>query len=270
VIVIHAVLHRSLKQALRWGLISSNPTDAVNRPRFRRKEMRTLDDTQMRSLLMVVKRTRFEALFWIALTTGLRQGELLGLRWSDLDWATRRLTVQRQLQRLDGGFAFTEPKSASGKRLVILGQQAINKLRDHINILQQERVAAADRWEENDLIFPSSIGTPWDHSNVVKHYKSFLQQAGLPNIRFHDLRHTAATMMLQQGVNPKIVQERLGHADITLTLNTYSHVLPAMQEEAAEKMDELLTPIEVSEEIKRVGEKQSLPRPRPGGSQEDR
>lgn len=102
-------------------------------------------------------------------------------------------------------------------------------------------------------MFPSSVGTPWDHRNVVKYYKRFLQDAGLPNIRFHDLRHAAATMMLQQGVHPKIVQERLGHADITLTLNTYSHVLPGMQEEAAGKMDELLTPIDIGSEMDQIG-----------------
>jgi integrase len=129
-------------------------------------------------------------------------------------------------------------------------------LRDHIKILQQERIEAGDRWEENDLIFPSSIGTPWDNRNMYKYYKRFLEEAGLPDIRFHDLRHTAATLMLQQGVHPKVVQERLGHADITLTLNTYSHVLPAMQEEAAEKLDQLLTPIEISQEIDQMGENQ--------------
>jgi integrase len=106
-----------------------------------------------------------------------------------------------------------------------------------------------NEWQENDLIFPSPIGTPLDSSNVVKAYKRSLEKAGLPNIRFHDLRHTAATLMLQEGINPKIVQERLGHADISLTLNTYSHVLPHLQEEAAEKMDELLTLIDVSDEL---------------------
>ena len=111
--------------------------------------------------------------------------------------------------------------------------------------------------QENDLMFPSTIGTPWDHRNVYRTFKRYLKETGLPNIRFHDLRHTAATLMLQQNVNPKVVQERLGHSDITLTLNTYSHVLPSMQENAAEKIDQLLTPIDVSNELKKVGELQA-------------
>jgi integrase len=254
VILIHAVLHRALKHALKQGIIGRNPTDAVNRPKFRRKEMCTLSDNQVRTLLLVVKDTRFEALFWIAVSTGLRQGELLGLRWSDLDWQSRRLHVQRQLQRVTGGLEFTEPKSAAGNRVVVLGEEAIAKLRKHQNILIQEKQKAEEKWEEHDLIFPSSHGTPLDHRNLYRFFKLFLKDAALPDIRFHDLRHTAATLMLQQGIHPKVVQERLGHADITLTLNTYSHVLPSMQEEAAEKLDELLTPIDVSDEINHIKE----------------
>ena len=109
-----------------------------------------------------------------------------------------------------------------------------------------------DAWEENNLIFPSPKGTPLDQSNMDKVFKECLQEAGLPEIRFHDLRHTAATLMLQQGIHPKVVQERLGHSDISLTLNTYSHVLPSMQDEAAEKMDELLTLTDVSEDLKKI------------------
>jgi len=254
VILIHAVLHKALKHALKQGVIGRNPTDAVNRPKFRRKEMLTLSDSQVRTLLLVVKDTRFEALFWIAVSTGLRQGELLGLRWSDLDWQSRRLHVQRQLQRVTGGLEFTEPKSAAGNRVIVLGQEAITKLRKHQNILIQEKQKAEEKWEEHDLIFPSTHGTPLDHRNLYRFFKLFLKGAGLPDVRFHDLRHTAATLMLQQGIHPKVVQERLGHADITLTLNTYSHVLPSMQEEAAEKLDELLTPIDVSDEINHIKE----------------
>lgn len=193
VILIHAVLHKALKHALKQGVIGRNPTDAVNRPKFRRKEMLTLSDSQVRTLLLVVKDTRFEALFWIAVSTGLRQGELLGLRWSDLDWLSRRLHVQRQIQRVTGGLEFTEPKSAAGNRVIVLGQEAIIKLRKHQNILIQEKQKAEEKWEEHDLIFPSTHGTPLDHRNLYRFFKLFLKEAGLPDIRFHDLRHTAAT-----------------------------------------------------------------------------
>jgi integrase len=255
VLIIHAVLHRALNLALRWGLLGRNPAQAVSRPKFKRKEMKTLNDSQVRTLLSASKGSRNEALFWLAVTTGMRQGEILGLKWSDLEWANKRLHVQRQLQRLkDGGLVFSEPKSAAGKRAIVLSSTIIVKLREHLNLQQQERQQAGNRWQENDLIFPSTFGTPLDHRNLYRDYKELLKEAGLPDIRFHDLRHTAATLMLQQGVHPKVVQERLGHADISLTLNTYSHVLPSMQEEAAEKMDELLKPIEVSEELKKLGE----------------
>jgi integrase len=198
----------------------------------------------VQTLLLAVRGTRYEALYLLAVTTGLREGELLGLKWSDLDWITRNLSIQRQLQRLSGqGMVFSEPKSASGRRVIALGSATIEKLREHYKHQQLERLAAGERWIENDLIFPTIIGTPNEGSNLIRSFKSLLRASNLPIIRFHDLRHTAATLMLQQGIHPKVVQERLGHSQISLTLDTYSHVLPNMQEEAAEKIDELIIPV---------------------------
>ena len=172
------------------------------------------------------------------------------MKWSYLDWNARRLQIQRQVQRVKGeGLIFAEPKSAAGRRSIVLGKATLEKLHEQFNAQQLERQFAGARWHENDLIFPSTIGTPLDLHNLLKSFKELLQKGGLPIIRFHDLRHTAATLMLKQGVHPKIVQERLGHADITLTLNTYSHVLPSMQEEAAEKLDILITLVDVSSEL---------------------
>jgi integrase len=244
--MIHAVIHRALNQALQMGVITRNPSDAVIRPKLVKKEMKTLTDTQVQTLLLGVRGTRFEALYLLAVTTGLREGELLGLKWSDLDWITRHLSIQRQLQRLhDLGLVFSEPKSASGRRVIVLGTATVEKLREHYQRQQWERLAAGERWVENDLIFPTTIGTPSDWRSLVRSFKKLLQTSSLPNIRFHDLRHTAATLMLQQGIHPKVVQERLGHSQISLTLDTYSHVLPNMQEEAAEKIDELIIPVAV-------------------------
>jgi integrase len=211
--------------------------------------MRVLDDKQVRTLLLTARGSRYEALFRMAVTTGMRESELLGLRWSDMDWDGKRVSVQRQLQLIDGKYVFTNPKSAAGRRVIALGEGMINALRHHQTVLADERRAVGDHWVENDLVFPSTRGTPGDKHNLLKAFKRLLEAAGLPDIRFHDLRHTAATLLLQQGVNPKVVQERLGHADISMTLSVYSHVLPSMQEEAAEKVDELLTPIDVSDEI---------------------
>ena len=254
VVLIHAVLRRALDQAVKSGMIGINPALAIVRPKFKRKEMKTLTDSQVRTLISLVEGSRFEALFWLAVTTGLRQGELLGLKWADVDWAGRRLGIQRQLQRVRGGLVFSEPKTAAGRRVIALGVASIEKLRKHQKFLLNERTEAGSSWQDDDMVFPSSIGTPMDPSNVYHHLKKLLKKSGLPDFRFHDLRHTAATLMLQQGTHPKVVQERLGHSDISLTLNTYSHVLPGMQDEAAGKMDELLTPINVSDELKNLRE----------------
>lgn len=249
VLLVHAVLHSSLSQAVKWGLISRNPAEAVTHPRLRRKEMQTLTDKQVGALFREVRGSRYEALFWLAVTTGLREGEILGLKWSDLDWGTGRLMIQRQLQRLkDRGLVFNDPKSQAGKRLVMLSRKTLLKLKGHRVIQQYEKLFAGRDWMDTGLIFPSSIGTPADPRNLFRNFKLFLRNAGLPDIRFHDLRHTAATLMLQQGIHPKVVQERLGHANIMLTLNTYSHVLPSLQKEAAEKMDNLLMPFEADSE----------------------
>lgn len=254
--LIHAVLHRALNHALKIGLVVRNVSDAATLPKVPRKEMKTLDDYQVRQLIQVAEGTRMQVLFWIAVTTGLRQGEILGLKWSDIDWNTGRMQIQRQVQRRKGeGLVFCEPKSASGRRVITLGKATIERLKEHKERQYQEKILAGEKWQDYDLIFPTPRGTPLDYANVLKAYKKCLQAAGLPNLRFHDLRHTAATLMLQQGINPKIVQERLGHADISLTLNTYSHVLPSMQDEVAEKMDELLTLVEVSDELNKIKEK---------------
>jgi len=252
--LIHSVLRRSLNIAMKQGLLSRNPAHSVTQPKLKPKEMQTLTDVQVRTLLLAARKSRFEVLYYLAVTTGLREGEILGLKWSDLDWNNRHLQIQRQLHRVSGeGLIFSEPKSSKSKRVIVLGKEILEKLREHFQRQQQERLFADQRWQENDLVFPSTIGTPMEPRNLLKDYKDLLNKAGLPNIRFHDLRHTAATLMLQQGTNPKIVQERLGHSTITLTLDTYSHVLPAMQEEVAEKMDEITRLIDVRLDLAEVG-----------------
>jgi integrase len=197
----------------------------------------------------------------MAISTGLRQGELIGLKWSDIDWRNRHLQVQRQLQRLKEGIGFTEPKSDAGKRTIVLGKAMMEKLRKHIEIQDLEKSLAGSRWQENDLIFSSTIGTPFEPRNLFRIYKELLKQASLPDIRFHDLRHTAATLMFKQGVHPKVVQERLGHSDIALTLNTYSHVLPSMQDDAADLLDELLVPIKIDSDMKASSENEEKKHP---------
>lgn len=244
--MVHAVLHAALARAVKWSYITRNPAAVVDKPKVPRKEMSTLDSLEVNQLLHVAHDSRYEALYYLAVTTGMRQGELLGLQWPDLDWSTSTLAIQRQLQRISGkGLVFTEPKSKTSKRNVILGSYVITKLEQRLQALQTERLFAGDRWTELDLIFSTSIGTPVDPRSLLRDFHGILSRAGLPRIRFHDLRHTAASLMLQEGIHVKVVQERLGHSSITLTLDTYSHVLPGLQQEAAQRLDDLIVGIPV-------------------------
>jgi integrase len=240
--LIHSVLHRALKIAAVQGIIGRNPVSAVALPKITTKEMKVLDDNQVRQLMITAAGHRYEALLHLAVTTGMRMGELLGLKWSDLDWASGTLKVQRQVQRHPGkGFVFPEPKTKAGRRVIELGQNTIRLLAAHRT--RQELESNAPSWQENGLIFPSTKGTPADQRNLNRIFKELLKQAGLPEIRFHDLRHTAATLMLLNGIPVMIVSRRLGHSKPSVTLDIYGHYLPGMQKEAATLMDELVTPI---------------------------
>lgn len=258
VILIHGVLHRALNMGLKLGLVVRNVSDAVTKPRLAHKEMMVLDDIQVRNLLLAAKDNGCDTFLQVAITTGMRLGEILGLRWSDLDWSTRKIQINRQVGRINRkGLVFSEPKTAAGRRSIKLGAATIQKLQEHYQAQQVQKGWMGDKWQDNNLVFPNSIGRPMEHSNVLKIFREILAKAGLPPIRFHDLRHTAATLMLKEGINPKIVQERLGHSDITLTLNTYSHVLPSMQDEVAEKLDELVTLVPIQEEITQLPARQN-------------
>jgi integrase len=238
----HAILHKALKQALIWSLITRNPAELVRKPRRIRKEMRYWTADQVRQFLAAAKNNRLYALFYLAITTGLRQAELLGLMWSDLDQDKGTLSIQRQVYRVAGqGLVFTEPKTAAGRRSIVLSRADLDILKQHRTRQLEERLLAGSKWQEQNLIFTSRRGTPIDSSTMTcRDFADIINTANVPKIRFHDLRHTAATLMLQSGVHPKVVQERLGHADIKVTLNTYSHVLPSMQEDAAEKISKLI------------------------------
>lgn len=236
----HAVIHRALEQAARWNLVGRNAADAVDAPRPQRKEMTALTADQARHLLDAAKDDRLYALYVLALTTGMRSGELAGLRWGDVDWANATVHVRRSLGRTSAGLAFGEAKTAKGRRAVTLPTLAVNALRQHRAAQLEERLQAGPLWEDGDLVFSNQAGKPLERQNVAKRsFKPLLRRAGLPDMRFHDLRHAAATLLLALGEHPKVVQERLGHATIGVTMDVYSHVMPAMQREAAAKLDAL-------------------------------
>jgi integrase len=244
---IHAVLHRALKQALRWGLVPRNVTEAVDLPKLVSEEVHALTPEEARVLLDAAKEAgdRLEALYVVAVTTGMRRGELLGLRWSDVDLGeggAATLRVGRQLQRMrDGsGLRFVAPKGGKG-RTIRLPSRAVEALKAHRARQVEERLKAGPLYRDEGLVFATEVGTPLEPSNIDRRsFKPLLKKAGLPDIRFHDLRHTCATVLLSQGVNPKLVQELLGHADIRLTLGTYSHFLPSMGDQTANAMESAL------------------------------
>ena len=238
----HAILHRALEQAARWRLVARNVADLVDAPQPARKEMQPLDTGQVRRFLIAAAEDRFYALYCLAVTTGMRQSELLGLAWVDVDLDRASLAVRQQLVRVQGeGFRLAEPKTGKGRRAITLPPFVVDALRQHRKRQLEERLALGPEWEEQGLVFPNELGKPAERSNLVQRsFQPILEKAGLPRIRFHDLRHTAATLLLSEGTHPKIVQERLGHSTIAITLDVYSHVLPSMQIETASKLEGLL------------------------------
>lgn len=235
----HAVLHRALDQALRWNLVARNPADLVDIPRVQREEVRALSSEQCQALLKGSQGDPLHALFAVAVLGGLRSGELLGLKWEDVDFERGTVHVRRQLTRTDGGFVFSEPKTTKGRRSVTLPTMAMQALRQH-RATQAEARLKAVAWEDNGLVFCTHLGTPLERQNVHRrHWKPLLERLELPDIRFHDLRHSSATLLLKLGEHPKVVQERLGHSTIGVTMDIYSHVMPDMQAAASAKLETL-------------------------------
>ncbi len=233
----HTVLHRALRQAGLWGLMLRNPTEAVTVPRPTRREMHTLTEEEVGRLFQASQGHRLHALWVLLATTGLRLGEGLGLLWSDIDFAHGRLIVNRALQRQPGvGYVFVEPKTARSRRTVYLAAGTITALTEHRRRQVADQLAAGPEWINAGLVFASPVGRPVDGTWTTKWFHRALDRAALPRIRIHDLRHTAATHLLNRGVHPKVVQELLGHSTISLTLDTYSHVAPALHAEVATHM----------------------------------
>jgi integrase len=244
---VHTTLHKALKQAVMDSLIPRNATEAVKPPQSSREEMHPLTPEQAKHLLQVAHEIgdRLEALYVLAINTGLRQGELLGLKWDAVDLEDGSLQVRRTLAITKSGPVFTSPKTTGSRRSVKLTSKAIEALKSHLERQLTEIDRVGSLWSPGDsdgLIFASETGEPLDRRAVTKlKFKPLLKWAGLPEIRFHDLRHTCATLLLTRNVNPKIVSEMLGHSSIAITLDTYSHVLPNMRDQAAEAMEEALS-----------------------------
>jgi len=237
---IRGTLRTAFKQATRWGLIVRNPVDAVDGPKVERFEIRPFTPDEARQFLSAIRGERLEALYSVALTMGLRQGEALGLRWQDVDLDLGNLRINKQLQRINGKFQLVEPKTPRSRRTLALPASIVVGLREHWNRQLNERSVVGERWEASDLVFTTDRGRPLDGTVVSHHFHRQLDRAGLMQRRFHDLRHSCATLLLVQGVSPRVVMDVLGHSQIALTMNTYTHVLPQLRREAADRMEALI------------------------------
>lgn len=231
------VLRLALKNAVQWGYVSRNVCELVTRPRVPKHDIAPLTLEQAQRFRQHLQGHRFEVLITMAVVTGMRRGELLSLRWSDIDFQRGILQVLHTVDRFTGyGYVEGEPKSAAGVRSIRLPAFLVEMLKQH-RVQQVAQKSQAKTWQERDLVFPNSRGGYLHPNHLGEAFRELLEEAGLPSIRFHDLRHSAATILLSMVVNIKVIQEMLGHSDISITLRVYGHLLPSMQQEAVDRWD---------------------------------
>jgi integrase len=240
-----SVLHNALDTAVKWGLVPRNVCDLTSPPRKERFEIQPFTAEQVQQFLIAVRGHKWETLFMLALATGMRQGELLGLKWQDINVSTGTLQVRRILSRVMSErsvreFVEADPKTEQSRRSIPLAPFALSALRQHRERQVENKVKAGPAWQEHDYVFCTLTGTHLRPNHVFDEFKKILKRAGLPSIRFHDLRHSTATLLLGLGVHAKVVQEMLGHTQISMTMDIYSHVLPSMQVDAVHRLHDLL------------------------------
>ena len=236
----HRMLHRSLGQAVKWQLIPYSPSDAVKPPRPGNAPMQVWDREQVRTFLAGIAGHPLEALWTLAVFIGMRKGELLALHWDDIDLQGRNLTVRYTLTKEHEGWGIGEPKSAAGRRRIGLTTAVVSALRSHRAAQVARRLQLGPAWQDTGLVFDRGDGHYIEPVTINNELDRIIKPLELPYIRFHDLRHTAATLMLTNGTPAKVVSEMLGHANVGIMLNTYAHVLPHMQQEALDRLEAAL------------------------------
>jgi integrase len=258
----HRILHRALKQAVKMGYLGRNVTDAVDPPRLQRRVMPTMAREDIPRFLEAARDNFYFIVFYTALFTGMRLGELLGLRWCDVDLDMGHISVVQSLYKRAGVCKIGAPKSRSSRRRITLSVSLIEILSRHRMEQEAQGIMLGRPLQETDLVFAYPGNRPLDPSTVTHAFARVLKEAGLNRIRFHDLRHTHGTLLLVAGVNPKIVSERLGHSSVAFTMDVYSHVVPGLQETAAERFEQLISSVSPGE--KNVGKPPKLAQARKG------
>jgi integrase len=237
----HVILHKTLETAMKWGLVARNVADGVDVPRARRTEIQTWDEGEVACFLEAAKGSPYYALFYTNLFTGMRRSELLALRWQDIDFLYSQVSVSRGLHHLvDGSYVFTQPKSVKSRRTISLTPSTSLLLQEHKAKKEFDHRMLGILSQDSDLVFSTPDGKPLRPNTVSRAWASLAARCGVKVISFHAGRHTHASLLLRQNVHPKIVQERLGHSSIAVTLDTYSHVAPGLQEAAAQKFDDII------------------------------
>lgn len=237
---VHVLIHGALSDAVRWGKVMRNVADLADPPRLPRREMKVWSAEEMRRFLKSVADDRLYACWLLASTTGMRRGELLGLRWSDVDLRAGRVSIVQTATLVGHRVQFSEPKTARSRRSLALDSATMEALREHRKHQLAERLAWGSAYRESGRVFTREDGSPIHPELLADWFVSHAKRAGLPRIRLHDLRHSYATAGLAAGIPAKVVSERLGHASVGITLDTYSHVLPSMDEEAAGRVAALI------------------------------
>lgn len=237
----HAILHKALDHAVEWEYVVRNVCDLVHLPRLVTREAQVLDKEQALYLLEALTSHRLLPAVSLALATGMRRGELLSLRWSDINLEDRSMQVRHTVNRLAGyGMHEDEPKTKAGRRRIVLPERIVDMLKQHRAEQEEKKQRAGDKWKNLDLVITNSVGNYINPSDFTQYFNRAVKEAGLSPMHFHDLRHSAATLLLAMDVHPKVVQELLGHSNISTTMNLYSHVLPSIHREAMDRMDDFL------------------------------
>ncbi len=239
----HRVLRAALGRAVKWRLLARNPADAVDPPRPNKREMRALDEVETARLLRAAETTRLYVPLLVAVTTGLRRGELLALRWRDIEGDILR--VNQAVEQIKGRISFKQPKTSSANRNIALPSITVEALRRHRAQQNKERLMLGLDYQDNGFVFCQPDGRVWLPDRFTAAFCRLRAKANIGHVRFHDLRHTHATQLLRQGIHPKVVSERLGHSTVGITLDTYSHVLPGMQELAVLRFEESLQEVTI-------------------------